>query len=451
MSDLVFLHRPADGLVARLALIERAQSTIDAQYYEWHRDAVGYIVTNRLLAAAERGVAVRMLVDDIDLERSTHTVASLCLHPNLEIRVFNPWSIRSNQAVRMMEFVARFGKLDHRMHNKLLIADNEQAVFGGRNLGEEYFGLSEDYNFVDFDVWHGGTVIDDLSSAFETYWQSSAAVPGASLDPSVTSADLEATRSRLADELSRRTPTLATVLEEEGGWDDQAQSLAQPVADDSLQVTVDSPEVLMGEAPTQVYRTLRSAFENAEKEVLAVAPFFVPSHVEWYRNMVDRGVRLSILTNSLASNPVTISNSGLRPHRAGIVKAGVELHELRTDAKDKAEWETPPRRGRRLSLHGKMYVIDRKRFVFGSVNLDPRSKFINTEMAVSIEDRAVAEDRAQAILRLMEPGNSWSVGLEKGGLVWRSDTETLHRQPAESWKQRAADAVFSRFPIGNQV
>jgi putative cardiolipin synthase len=409
-------------------------------------------MTNRLIAAADRGVSVRLLVDDIKLHRSTYTVASLCLHPNIEIRVFNPWRARSSKSARGMEFFLRFRKLDHRMHNKLLIADNDRAIFGGRNIAEEYFGLNERYNFIDFDVLHEGRAVDRLSSAFEAYWTSPAAIPGTELNDSVSAADLEATRARLAKELAQRTPALSTVLAEERSWADRMASLSRPAAEGVVNITVDSPDFSGGAQPTQVYQTLRKAFDNAEHDLVVMVPFFVPSDVEWYRGVVDRGVRLRVLTNSLASNPVTISNSGLSQQRAGIVNAGVELHELRTDAAAKSEWETLPRVGRILSMHKKLYVIDRKRVFFGSVNLDPRSKFINTEMAVSVEDSDFAAERADEILRLMEPDNAWRVETGPDGrLEWHSDTQILRRQPAMSWRQRVSDSVFARFPIRNQV
>jgi putative cardiolipin synthase len=372
----------------------------------------------------------------------------------MEIRVFNPFSKRSNAATQGVEFIRRFARLDQRMHNKLLVADNERAIFGGRNIAAEHFGLDEEFNLIDYDLLLSGAEVSDLSQVFETYWESPSSVSGSALDESVSEADLAAMRALVVEELEKWTPTLATVLADESAWASRVGSISIPLGEETFSVVSDTPEVSQDTQPAQVIEALRRVVGGAERDLVVVTPFFVPGEtdVEWYQRMVDRGVRVRILTNSLASNQGTISNSGLSKQRLGVVKAGVELHELRTDAADKARWETPPQVARYLGLHAKFYAIDRERVFLGSVNLDPRSKFLNTEMGVLIQNAELAEETADAIVRLMTPDNAWQVEIGPDDrLQWRSDTETRRRQPARSWGQRLADAFYGLLPIRDYI
>jgi putative cardiolipin synthase len=437
-----------------LSCIGDAERTLDVQYYMWDSDAVGYLLLSRLIEAADRGVSVRLLVDDLKFRSRTRSIASLCLQPNMEIRVFNPFRRRSNAVTQGLEFVRRFARLDQRMHNKLLVADNERAIFGGRNVAAEHFGLHEAFNFIDFDVELAGPDVADLSDVFESYWENPISVAGAGLDESVSEADLESTQAFIAEQLEARKLILTTALDEEEAWPGRALSKTRSLRPGAITVASDQPGVSQGSRPIQVHQALHKAVDSAKHDVVVATPFFVPSeiHVEWYKQMVDRGVRIRILTNSLASNPGTISNSGLNKQRMPVVKAGVELHELRTDAAIKPEWEIPPVVGRYLALHAKLYIIDREKLFLGSVNLDPRSKFINTEIGVLIDDEGLAQDASDAIVPLLAPENSWRVDIgPDGALRWQSDTESLNQQPARGVGQRAVDWIFGRLPIGDYI
>lgn len=448
------LRRPSDGLVARWALIDEAQRSLDLQYYLWASDSAGYLLLQRLIAAADRGVRVRMIIDDLKFRRRTRSVASLCLHPNVEIRLFNPWRMRSSMVSESLEFAIRFGRLDQRMHNKLLIADAERTIFGGRNIAETHFGLDPVLNVVDFDLLVEGADVTDLAAVFQAYWESPAAVSGTAFAHSVTEADLRTTRDSVTAELRKREGTLSTVRAEMDSWEERLRSMKRPLREHAMRVVCDVPDPSPGRQRTQVLEGLRELVRSAREEIVVATPFFVPSgpDVEWYRQLVDQGVRVRVLTNSLASNPGTISNSGLKKQRAALVRAGVELHELRVDAATKPEWETSPRAGRYLGLHAKLYVVDREQMFVGSINLDPRSKFINTEMGVLLTDADLARETADAIARFMEGENSWRVVAGSGERVtWRSDVETLHRQPARNLAQRVADWVLGLLPIRQYI
>ncbi len=449
-SHVVSLHSPTEGLLARLALIDAAESTLDLQYYLWDSDASGYLMLSRILEAADRGVRVRLLVDDLKLRRRTRRIASLCLHPNLEIRVFNPWSRRSSAVSQGLEFVRRFASLDRRMHNKLLVADGKRVVFGGRNVADEHYGLGTRFNLVDYDLLLDGAEASELSDVFNTYWASPFAVAGATLGESVSEADLEAVQVFVDEQLAERTPTLPMVLAQEDGWDELTKARTVNLASGSVTIAFDAP----GEAPIQVIEALRAAVTSTHRDLVVATPFFVPSDadVRWYGQLVEGGVRIRILTNSLASNEGTISNSGLNRQRLALLEAGIELYELRTDASAKPDWETPPRVARYLGLHAKLYVMDRASVFLGSVNLDPRSKFINTEMGVHVRNAELAAGTTDAIVELMKPENAWQVIIGSDGrLRWRNDRETMGRQPARTWGQRVADGLLTIIPIRDYI
>lgn len=344
-SRLAPLRRPLDALLERLACIDGAERTLDLQYYSWAPDAVGYLLMSRLIAAADRGVSVRILVDDIELRRSTRSVASLCLHPKIAIRVFNPWSLRSSRSIQGLELALGYKKLNRRMHNKLMVADGERAIFGGRNVGDEYFGLSDGFNFVDFEAMYAGPAVADFAVLFEAYWDSPDAVRGVDLDRSVGQADLVATRELVAAELERHPAALSGVLAAEAA-PDRPHPTYTPLRAGSMRVVFDAVPGAQAAQPTQVVDALAATAEEATTELVIVTPFFVPDQLdlEWYRVATGRGVRVRLLTNSLASNPGTISNSGLKRQREALQRAGVELYELRTDAAVKPDWETDPQR-----------------------------------------------------------------------------------------------------------
>lgn len=451
-SYIVSLRRPSDGLLARLALIEQAERTLDLQYYLWDSDAVGYLLLNRLLAAADRGVRVRVLVDDLKLRNRTRSVAALCRHPNLKIRVFNPWRHRSSRVGQAFELIRRFQVLDRRMHNKLLVEDDRRAIFGGRNIAAEHFGLGKTFNLVDHDLLLNGAEATELTRVFETYWESAVSPTEAAFDVSVSDADLAATRAFISQELEMRTPMLSPVLHDEPGWSRRSALAAEPLNKGAVTFVSDTPDVSQESQRIQVLEALRKAVDSAQRDLVVATPFFVPSEadVEWYRRIIARGVRIRVLTNSLASNQGTISNAGLKKQRLAMVKAGIELHELRTDAADKPDWETPPRVARYLGLHAKLYVVDHERVFLGSVNLDPRSKYINTEIGALVDHTEFAQEAADGIIRLMTLDNAWRVEIGSDDrLRWRSNTGTLRRQPARGVGQRLADTVFGLLPITN--
>jgi putative cardiolipin synthase len=448
------LPTPEDGLNSRLTLIEGARRSIDAQYYLWNADAVGYLLLDRLIEAADRGVAVRLLVDDLKLRRRSRSVAALCLHPNIDVRIFNRFRHRSGLIAQGVEGVMHFARLDHRMHNKLMMGDGVSAIVGGRNIADEHYGLARSYNLVDADWLIEGEAVPELTDVFERYWHSRVSEPGRSLVRSIPPGSLDDVRRRVRDELAKRSRSLSGILQGREQWRSRVGEARRPTRTGAVRVVADAPSVEKGAERTDVVEALHRRIAGARREVVVVTPFFVPAEddVGWYRALTGQGVRVRLLTNSLASNPGTVSNSGLDGLRAAVVAAGVELHELRADAQVKPEWETRPGGGRFLGLHAKLYIVDGELLCLGSLNLDPRSKYVNTEMAVLIEDGALAESPAALIDRLMEPENSWRVELDHRGRVrWCSDAGERTRQPARGPLQRAANRLLGLLPLHDYI
>lgn len=452
--DALGIPDPAEALKWRLALLDQAQHSVDVQTYLWEADHVGYLMISRVLDVADRGVRVRLLVDDVDQAPATTSIAALNLHPNIEIRVFNPWGTRRAGVFHSLEFAIGFRTLNQRMHNKLLIADNAAAIVGGRNIGDCYFGLDETSNFVDFDTLLAGPVVRQLSNVFDTYWNGPAVYPGSSLQPSVTSNDLDATRSLIHDELTVRARALSSFPLERIDWTDRMSSAAAAVSSASVSVAYDLPGNYLRAPADQVTNSLAEAAEQVRDELVIATPFFVPNDeaISWYRAVIARGVTVRLLTNSLATNPTPISNAGLRKRRREVLEAGIELYELRLDPATQPAWETPPIKGQHLGLHAKLYVIDREHLFVGSLNLDPRSLVINTEFGVILEDRELADSAAVMIERLMEADNAWKVSVDTdGAITWTNDARTTTRQPARGRTQLGMDWLFSRLPLDQQI
>jgi putative cardiolipin synthase len=455
-SGFTLLDRNDDGLRWRLALIDSARHTIDVQYYVWFGDASGRLLAKRLLDAADRGVRVRMLIDDLNTLLETaesvklrdDVVAWLDSHPNLELRLFNPWRDRSLVG-RAEEFVAEFERINHRMHNKAMVVDNRATILGGRNIGDEYLGLNAEFNFHDLDVLGIGPVARQASAVFDRFWNSRWVMPVAALQrkPGAGIAGHSAAREQLAAGL-HALPALSRFDVSPRSWTSEIAALAPRLRVGTSRVETDSPEP-DGIRQDMVQRIYELA-GTARTEVLIVNAYIIPSErtIEMARGLSARGVRITVLTNSLASHDVPAVNSHYKAWRKPILQAGAELYEIRHDAAIQADIaDTAPTRARFMGLHSKAMVIDRQRVFIGSMNFDPRSAHINSEMGVVVDSAGLAADLAARIERDVSPANSWRVTLDTSGrLSWTHDRETVTRQPARNLWQRVQDLLFVVFP-----
>lgn len=472
---------------ARLALVDGAQQTLDLQYYAIHADASTARLLNGVVAAARRGVRVRVLLDDFHGTGRNAQVMRLAFEPNIEMRMFNPLQGNRDSSIsRMWNAASDFQRAQQRMHNKLFLADNVMGVMGGRNLGDSYFDNDENSNFLDTDVLIMGPIVRDLSKSFDSYWNNQRAYPVQSL---ISKAELEAMhQSTLATDTARQeysdaAPQGTRPMPPDGeprpgamsqqqlarAWDMQAMDLrttplvwahAVMIADAPSKIPAvdsDGQSAPMTEAPgvleSKSLRQLRQAVQQsktaksdadsatgpadsvvdglihllayAKKDLLIVSPYFVPGDAmrQAFRDAVQRGVHVRILTNSLSSNDAPIAHVGYAKYREELLRDGIELYELASnDSNLRAAFgigsgQNSFREGKRVMLHSKVLVLDKQLFVVGSMNLDQRSQLQNTEIAVLVRSRKLSVEATDMIEKGLRSG-SWKVVLRDGKLHW---------------------------------
>ena len=446
----VLLNQGMDALDTRLAAIDSAESSIDLQSFPWRRDSAGGAVSSHLLAAAARGVRVRVLVDDTFLLGHEAVVKAFAEHRNIEYRIYNPHKKRAPDfmAARLKNPVD-LDRLDHRMHNKSMIVDGQIAIAGGRNLADEYFGLHGEANFRDLELLLRGPVIAGLSEAFDDYWNSPWSFPlediiGKEFNSTVALAG--------GDSLS--------VHDERDEQDlaDLWQRRFEGAASGAVELVVDAPPeenpALPSEAPVQVADFLTQLFDSAREEIVILSAYLIPTEEleEALRRAVERGVKVRVLTNSLASNNHLVAHSAYRRHIRTLLGHGVELYEVRVDAKDRPLYMILPWEEKLLALHAKGLLVDHDRVFIGSANLDPRSLRINTEMGLLVKGETLNRRVRDAFDRDFAPDNAWTLEeADDGRLLWHSGDMTLAVQPATSFMQRIEDWFLSGLPIEGEL
>jgi len=419
-----------------------ARRSLDVQTFIWHPDLTGSLLAYRLLEAADRGVRVRVLVDDMDARRNNAAFAALAAHRNIAVRIFNPFVSRQGVLGLIAEGLLDFERIDHRMHNKTWIADNRLAVVGGRNLGDEYFGASGAVNFVDLDFAMIGPVVRDASASFDKYWNSPAAYPMETLDPvGVNAQALAALRIRL-DEVAATAARTGRYADDQpadaavqrlvtGDWPMQWTATYRFTADDPLKLTMRDHDLQRA----QVRRTLLRAVQSVQADLVLVSPYFVPGEGIAARlgDAVKAGKRVRVLTNSLVANDVAAVHGGYSRHREQLLESGVELWELKPADGSEVHKRVLPSGA---SLHTKAMLMDGKTMFVGSYNLDPRSAWLNCEQGVLIESEPLASEMAQIFARQSDGQRAWRVTLARGGLSWSDGTETFSKDPHSSLAQR---------------
>jgi putative cardiolipin synthase len=430
-------------------MVDTAERSLDMLYYLWYGDSGGLLLLEHVIQAAERGVRVRIVVDDALFIKGKKGLADLDAHPNIEIRIFNPWA--SKGVGRAFETAGRMKKLNHRMHNKLLIADGVMTILGGRNIGDHYFGLNHKYNFHDLDVIAIGGEAAEASEIFDHFWNSEQVLPASAFVDDPSWDEINATRTEELERL-RETGDLVDFPFDRRDWSEDLSALVDRMSSGTSTVEYDrlAPD---GPAPTRdgVVR-LAEVVEQARSEVLIVNAYIIPGDrmMQILRDATERGVRVRMLTNSLASNDVPAVTAKYKKYRKPLLEAGVELYEFRAHPEiQPGTIDTAPVVAKFAGLHTKAAVIDRETVYIGSLNLDPRSIRINTEMGMIITSRGLAEKVAEIAERDMGPSNSWRLGLdEKGKLFWESSAGVVTRQPAQNGWQRFQMWLFGIVPEG---
>ena len=447
LSGFHILDSSFEGLYWRLALIDSATTSLDIMTYLWYPDVSGKLMLERAVRAAQRGVKVRLLVDDLILQGHDQFIANMQAQPNIEFRLFNPWTDRTSLVERAGEMIAEMERLNTRMHCKLMIVDGRAAVIGGRNIGDHYFGLSDTYNFHDTDLLGIGYVATQANLMFDEFWNSEWVESSLSLSTQPDKAIAQQQWRNLLDN-SANTPQLESFPRKPRDWTDELTSFAATLKIGSSKLIHD--EASGDQISQNMISSMFNFFTMAQTELLIMNAYVIPSQtaIDFMQKLGDRNVEVSILTNSLASHDVPAVNSHYEPWRDDFMRAGVDLFELRSDpAIQQSIVDVPPVAAGFTGLHSKSAVVDR-RFVFvGSMNLDPRSAQINTEMGAVVDSPALAEDMAAIIKRDMAGENAWGLGLdEDGNTYWQNSNETVTVQPSRDSLQRVMNTLMKLGP-----
>lgn len=454
-----------DGFLMRMEMIDSAERTLDLQYYILHGDESGRLLTDALVRAANRGVRVRLLLDDGESTPGDEQIFSIAGRANVEIRVFNPFAYRGqNRLLKGTEYLLNHSRLDYRMHNKLLVMDNSIALMGGRNIGDQYFQIDPESQFADDDVFAGGPIVHELSGTFDEFWNSALSIPAAALHTPRTHPHRQKAQP---DKVAKAGFDYQSKLD---GGEPLAGLLAGrvPLIWADAQVVCDSPEKgKVGHGPgagSLMYKPVARAVAQAQAEILIVSPYVVPSKDELHllQDRLAHQVRIRILTNSLESAPELSAHSGYMHYRKELLKEGIELYEVRSrlgNAKGSGQSTTISRYGN-YALHAKLYVLDRQRLFIGSMNLDQRSRHINTEVGLIIDSAELAQNTAKRFEAMTQPENAYAVsfppdGAGSTGLVWRTMENgaavEYKTEPARHSWQRAEVKMLELLPLDAEL
>jgi putative cardiolipin synthase len=444
---------PRDAFATRVLLAAAAERSLDVQYYQWNGDQVGYLLFEALWDAAERGVRVRLLLDDVGTAGLDPTIAALDAHPNIEVRLYNPVVQRD---IRALNFLTDFARVNRRMHNKSFTADNQASVVGGRNIGNEYFGAGSGVVFADLDVIAVGAAVREVSAEFDLYWNSLSAYPAASFVGAAGPDGAAALIARFA--AARADPDSVAYLDAVRG-----ASVVRDVLDRKLafewtaaRVVYDDPAKTLdtsGRTDLLLFPELVRSTGRPETTLDLVSPYFVPGEdgTAALVALANRGVKVRILTNSLASTDVSAVHAGYAKRREELIRAGVKLFELKATVAHDVPSTYKVGSSSSSGLHAKTFAVDRSRIFVGSFNFDQRSARINTEMGLVIDSPALARELANAFDANL-PLAAYEVRLAPDGrLEWIERTVSGEKrydtEPQTTWLQRSKVEMLSVLPI----
>lgn len=463
-SGFYLLENSVDAFVARCMLIDQAQYTLDLQYYSFHGDTSGKLIAQALVNAADRGVRIRLLLDDIDTLGVDEAISIINAHPSISVRIFNPFVFRG--LLRYLEFIVDLSRVGRRMHNKAMIADNSLAIVGGRNISDVYFSADPELLFLDMDLLAIGDIVNNVSKSFDEYWNSDWAVPVDILyaKPIRTEAMKKIKRMLRKHEQEIEQVDYLKAM--------QLSRFSKEMRPENLDFVWSSAELIY-DRPDKInfhkltleqqqinsQSTLQHILSQAEKELLIVSPYFVPGDqgMLWLNDLINKGVKITVFTNSLAATDVTAVHAGYSLYRKALLETGVRLFELKASA-----YVTERKRfkilkpGSRTSLHAKTYIMDHRKVFIGSPNLDPRSLALNTEMGLLIDDRALADQFVEMFSAISSGKNSYRLQLDRSqagrpGIFWESlegEKQVIHKtEPDAGLFRRFKAFVFTLLPI----
>jgi putative cardiolipin synthase len=464
-SGFRLLTLSTNALMSRIALADKAEHSLDLQYFVFRDDDTGRLVAQHLLKAADRGVRVRLLLDDTTMDDTANMFDALDAHENIEVRVFNPFNTHDPSPLsKAAQMLFEFRRLNRRMHNKSFIADNKVAIVGGRNIGDDYFDADEKNNFRDLDLLAIGPVVQEASRTFDAYWNDKAAFPVTAYH---TSHDTVDDLAKLRVELDKHARAFQQT--------DYAQAAIEempngPTADrrgqwfwGSAVLIADKPEKVepgQEEATLLIAPRVKQLMNGAKSELLLISPYFVPS-VEDEKNFIDlahAGVTTRILTNSMSSTDQPAVHAHYVEHRRALLAGGVQLYELKPVAGVK-QTEAQNDRAAAVSLHAKAVVVDGRYVFVGSMNMDPRSSLLNTEMGFVVDAPELAKAVGEFFTTATLPANAYRLALESpsgsgggsGQIIWISDKDgkpvTQTTEPGVGPLSKIKEMVYQLLPI----
>jgi len=472
-SGLRLIPVGQDGFALRMQLIAAAQQSLDLQYFIFHGDNTGNLLTAAILDSADRGVRVRILVDDGETLAGDERILALAAHPLIQVRIFNPFAYRGHlDALRAIEYGLNFERLDYRMHNKLLVADDATAVIGGRNLSDPYFQVNPESQFADDDVVAVGPVVSRLSGVFDEFWNNGLSIPAEALSGGRVPADeLGPVRARLDAARQAWRQEGADYMGKVASGEPLAGLLegTLPLVWAGVTVIYDSPDkraVAEGRMVGRLmHRAVARAAEATQSELLMVTPYLIPGKegMQIFSDLHRRNVRVRILTTSLEANTVVLAQAGYMRYRVPLLQQGVELYEIRSllgNVRGSGETVAMARHGN-YSLHAKMFVFDRRQTFIGSMNFDQRSMHLNTEIGLLIDSPVLAQQVATRFDAMVRLENAYTVVLrgDPGGpperLAWRTRVDGVDieydLEPQRQWGQRLGATLLSWLPIDDEL
>jgi putative cardiolipin synthase len=462
-----------DGFLARMQMVNTAERTLDLQYFIFRADETGKLLSDAVLRAADRGVRVRVLIDDGETIAGDEQLAALDSHPQIEVRIFNPFAYRGHFIFfRALEFTFSASRLDYRMHNKLMVVDNSIALIGGRNIGDEYFQIDPKTQFADDDVFAAGPIVKELSVTFDEYWNCAISIPVRALAKGMTSdAALAQYRKVLADHDAEKKADGIDYASRIATSEPLAGMISGrlPLVWAHAQLVYDSPDKKRvdkdGMVGTLMHRPVAKAVAAVQSELLMVTPYLIPGveGMQLFSDLRKRNVSVRILTNSLESSTVLAAHSGYIRYRPPLLEEGVEIYEVRSllgNASGSGQTTNISRYGN-YSLHAKLFVFDRQRLFIGSMNFDQRSMHLNTEIGLIIDSPELAQQTAKRFEAMVQPANSYEVALlprdgeRSPRLVWRTEEDgkavEYDLEPARSNGQRLGLKLLSLLPLDAEL
>lgn len=446
-SAIILQETGWDALSQRLALVESAEHSIDIQYYIWNSDKSGQYLASRLVAAAERGVKVRVMLDDINLNEREDLLVTLDAHPNISIRIFNPIPTRSGVA-KWLNFLGDFDRLNRRMHNKSFTVDEAFAIVGGRNIGDEYFDLSDEINFRDRDVMVIGAAVNEIQNSFTKYWNSRWSYPVNLLGQGATAT----LPNDIKPPVYRHYPSLPATPQQ------AKQLLSSKLAKMTwvqANYIVDQPvptDINNTDQPKATAIALAELMTQSQQRILIESAYLVfdDKQLQRFQSLTQKGVTVTAFTNSMASNDLVTNHSGYAGRRHDMLAHGLALFELKPDSplcQQSTQDKTKCAPQAAYGLHAKSIVFDDSISAIGSFNFNLRSTYLNTESLLIIKSPAVAAQLSDIQQQALTPTNSWRLALEQDEVRWYSGEQHWQHEPETGQWQRLQSEFLQLLPI----